>query len=150
MVAVAVASAFFALTWSCGRNGSGVVRVVGIHRGRFVYVTAESPGLPVTRDWSRWELECDANYLDLSDSTMWWDSSDPAWRAGVLWERLGPNVGAGVSLVYPVLLTAIPAAFLWYKYRRRYGPHQCQKCGYDRAGLAADAKCPECGIVPTK
>jgi rubrerythrin len=26
----------------------------------------------------------------------------------------------------------------------------CPRCGYDRRGLAADAKCPECGMVPIK
>jgi hypothetical protein len=25
---------------------------------------------------------------------------------------------------------------------------ECRSCGYDRRGLAADAKCPECGTVP--
>jgi hypothetical protein len=53
-----------------------------------------------------------------------------------------------MSVLYPVLLTTIPAAFLWYQDRRRFGPQGCQKCGYDRRGLAADSKCPECGTVP--
>jgi hypothetical protein len=26
----------------------------------------------------------------------------------------------------------------------------CGSCGYNRRGLAADAKCPECGTIPTK
>ncbi|HVU62894.1 MAG TPA: hypothetical protein VHC70_02865 [Phycisphaerales bacterium] len=29
--------------------------------------------------------------------------------------------------------------------RRRARLNLCPKCGYDRAGIAADAKCPECG-----
>jgi hypothetical protein len=32
--------------------------------------------------------------------------------------------------------------------RRRRG--RCTTCGYDRRGLAAGAKCPECGTVPRK
>jgi peptidoglycan/LPS O-acetylase OafA/YrhL len=53
----------------------------------------------------------------------------------------------GVALLYPVLLTAV---LLWYADRRRFAPGRCAKCGYDRAGLGAVAKCPECGTVPAK
>jgi hypothetical protein len=70
------------------------------------------------------------------------------WHAGLLYARDPSACTIGVSAVYPVLLTTIPAAFLWYKDRRRLGPHQCKKCGYDRQGLAADTKCPECGSPP--
>jgi hypothetical protein len=69
------------------------------------------------------------------------------WRAGVLWTRTPFGWELGVSVVYPVLLTTIPAAFLWYKDRRRFGPHACKGCGYDRRGLPAEAKCPECGTL---
>jgi ribosomal protein L34E len=41
---------------------------------------------------------------------------------------------------------ALPAAFLWYRHRRRaIGPGRCPRCGYDLAGLAEGAGCPECG-----
>jgi rubrerythrin len=33
--------------------------------------------------------------------------------------------------------------------RRRMRRDLCPRCGYDRRGLAADAKCPECGSVPS-
>jgi hypothetical protein len=32
--------------------------------------------------------------------------------------------------------------------RRRARTTHCPKCGYDRTGLAASAKCPECGAAP--
>jgi hypothetical protein len=32
--------------------------------------------------------------------------------------------------------------------RGREGRHLCPKCHYDRTGLAASAKCPECGAAP--
>lgn len=32
--------------------------------------------------------------------------------------------------------------------RARGGVNLCPKCTYDRTGLAADAKCPECGALP--
>jgi hypothetical protein len=72
------------------------------------------------------------------------------WRAGLLWYEYAGLRGIGFSLLYPVLLTTLPAAFLWYKDRRRFGTHACGGCGYDRRGLPAQAKCPECGTVPAR
>jgi hypothetical protein len=72
------------------------------------------------------------------------------WHCGILCNRLNPGWSVGMSVVYPVLLTTIPAALLWYKDRRRLGPHACQKCGYDKSGIAVDTKCPECGTVPAR
>jgi hypothetical protein len=70
------------------------------------------------------------------------------WSAGVLSTRHAYGWEVGVSMMYPAALTLAPAALLWYADRRRFGPGLCKSCGYDRAGLAADAKCPECGTVP--
>src|SRR5882724_6935200 len=52
-----------------------------------------------------------------------------------------------VPLYLPLALTLAPAAFLWRREirRRRMPIGRCAGCGYDRAGLAPDAKCPECG-----
>src|SRR5262245_7751668 len=36
------------------------------------------------------------------------------WRAGILWVRRDDFLAAGMSLLYPVLLTTLPAALLWY------------------------------------
>ena len=70
--------------------------------------------------------------------------------ANLLWlPRLVSNPGynalAWVPFWIPAVCLAIPAAFLW---RRRFGPGHCAKCGYDRAGLFDDTKCPECGTTP--
>jgi hypothetical protein len=70
------------------------------------------------------------------------------WHSGVLWYQTAFRWTFGASLLYPALLTSLPAALLWYIDRRRFGPGLCPTCGYDRTGLAADAKCPECGTVP--
>jgi hypothetical protein len=58
----------------------------------------------------------------------------------------------GVSVAVPLWIPAIVlgawAGLLW---RRELWPRaewRCAKCGYDRRGLVADAKCPECGTVP--
>jgi hypothetical protein len=76
--------------------------------------------------------------------------SSGVWRAGMILARDSCGWIAGLSLVYPVLLTTIPAAFLWYNDRRRSSPHTCPNCNYDRRGLPAQANCPECGTTPAR
>lgn len=51
-----------------------------------------------------------------------------------------------IPLWAPCALLAIPAAWLWWRGRRRFGLGQCQSCGYHLAGLRA-AACPECGVI---
>jgi hypothetical protein len=52
-----------------------------------------------------------------------------------------------------VVAFAAPACILWLTDRRSNWfrlAGACPKCGYDRRGLAADAKCPECGKLPER
>lgn len=72
----------------------------------------------------------------------------PRWRAGLGLGHDSTSLYLGVSVLYPVLVTTVPAALLWYADRRRFGAGGCPKCGYDRRGLGADATCPECGTTP--
>src|SRR5436190_638693 len=72
------------------------------------------------------------------------------WHAGVLYAPGEWGFVAGASMLYPVALTLIPAALLWYADRRRARPGLCGGCGYDRAGLLVEVKCPECGTVPAR
>jgi hypothetical protein len=71
------------------------------------------------------------------------------WTFGVL--RHSPFPGESViavTLFYPFLIGAVPAAFLWsafFRRRRRERVGLCDDCGYDRRGIAPDAPCPECG-----
>ena len=62
--------------------------------------------------------------------------------------RRGPYSAVVVPLWLPWL--AIAGLTIWrWRADRLIVPHACSKCGYDRRGLAMDAKCPECGTVPT-
>jgi hypothetical protein len=73
-------------------------------------------------------------------------SSDVVWRPDF---HLSPGtLSMKVPLWMPFALWAIPTITLFAldlasARRRRMG--QCAKCGYDRAGLAPGAVCPECG-----
>ena len=55
-----------------------------------------------------------------------------------------------VPLWFPALLSLLATAAAWRadaKYLRRAREGACLACGYDRAGLAAGAVCPECGAA---
>ncbi len=55
-----------------------------------------------------------------------------------------------VPLWLPLVLTAIPTAFLFWRGRRRIPPDRCQECGYDLTGNVS-GKCPECGVpIPSE
>jgi hypothetical protein len=65
---------------------------------------------------------------------------------------IGNGEMIGVPLWALVSVVLLPAALLWgadVRLARRRRGGLCLSCGYDRRGLAADAKCPECGTVPT-
>ncbi|HVU63862.1 MAG TPA: hypothetical protein VHC70_07790 [Phycisphaerales bacterium] len=56
-----------------------------------------------------------------------------------------------VPLWLPAMLTVVVSAAAWRLdslARRRARLNLCAKCHYNRAGLAAVAKCPECGEPP--
>jgi hypothetical protein len=66
-----------------------------------------------------------------------------------LWEHSRSANGrtryVSVSIA-PIMLAAGLVAFaMWRSDLRRMPPGACPQCGYDRAGLAFEAPCPECG-----
>ncbi len=52
---------------------------------------------------------------------------------------------ATIPLWLPLLLIALPTAWLWRR-DRRYPPGHCRKCGYNLTGNES-GKCPECGAL---
>jgi hypothetical protein len=125
--------------WGCSvqaERGTLVLLIMGdqapVGRQRRLYLDCET-----AKEW-RWGTEEDMRFL--------------GWVGGV-WARHAesPPLSVwylGTTVLYPVLLTTIPAAFLWYKDRPPRGPHACKGCGYDRRGIAAEGPCPECGSAP--
>jgi hypothetical protein len=148
-VGQAVVSRFFAWDYHTSSNSGDSVWTVRIGTGQVLVI--------------RWEEVGQRNLKLPSEWRGWWESywywgypseKSPydrlfTWHAGILYSPDPSFWVAGASVLYPVAVTLIPAALLWYADRRRFGPGLCTKCGYDRRGLAADAKCPECGTVPS-
>jgi hypothetical protein len=56
--------------------------------------------------------------------------------AAPMWIVFAAFAGPALWLWWPRIVG------IWWK-----GPGLCWKCGYDRAGLAEEAKCPECGAT---
>jgi hypothetical protein len=80
---------------------------------------------------------------DLARPAPQWTSSVPAARVlpcAPLWDGLVVNT----AFYSACLLGLLAAAGIVVRMLRRAGG-RCGACGYDRRGLAADARCPECG-----
>ena len=70
--------------------------------------------------------------------TWWaWGKEEQSWRSGsayTVWPAAPLFLAVGAALYLPGNRAA-----------RRRRKHQCVRCTYARAGLPADAPCPECG-----
>jgi hypothetical protein len=114
-------------------HGSGWLAVTGsffwIERGHFVfgfdhsYADSDIKGwrfVPAEQPWGWW--------WNLESAPGTWVLTTPLW--------------------FPALLCLSVAGVAWRLdtlARRRVRLNLCPKCNYDRAGIAKDAVCPECG-----
>jgi hypothetical protein len=129
------------------RNDS-VLWVVSVDRG-LLYAGMVVGVRPVdVASLKRWKVARYSGWYWGTKGDTRYASPRSTWNGGVLWSRDASGWGAGVSVLYPLLATTIPASFLWYTDRRRPRAGHCAKCNYDRRGLAPDANCPECGTTP--
>jgi hypothetical protein len=136
-------SLFCMMTWYDGTvwhvgYGHGVVGGVRVD---YEEEARQSPGVQVVR-WQR-GLTVDRSW---SVPVIWWPEAgcdgSPTFARRVV-----------VPLWLPFALAAVPTSLLWraeLRRRRRIRQGLCAGCGYDRRGLPADAKCPECGTVPAR
>jgi hypothetical protein len=62
-----------------------------------------------------------------------------------LWSGLRAEAGATAAVLAPAWVMALTSIRVVRRWRG-----SCPACGYDRRGLPADAKCPECGTAPAR
>ena len=70
---------------------------------------------------------------------------EPRHRGLWRWDHFGIACGLPVLLAGLTTFTTLAAWRFDILARRRERVGICPKCGYDRAGIAKDAMCPECG-----
>jgi len=109
--------------------------------------------------FDRWELErLTVSANERLDWYWWfaWEAGGRQYTVSVLKDgKFKPLVLTTRPMVripmwLPALLFAVPAGLLWrtdIRAARRSRSGSCPDCGYDRRGLATDAKCPECGAA---
>lgn len=135
LAAALVAFWFISLWWSVKWVPSDVVGQMGLWCGRlWIHVTNGIPG-------EEFFLPGEMTFYRYTAPRMYW------WFE---YGSTGTLRWLYVPLWVPFVLAAAGAFGAW---KVRIGPGgkgRCGECGYELAGLANDAKCPECGGGPLK
>jgi hypothetical protein len=74
----------------------------------------------------------------------------PSWNGAGTWDTKSDSWVIAIPLWIPALGSLAIGMIAWRLdtlARRRARLNLCPKCNYDRAGIAADAVCPECGCA---
>jgi hypothetical protein len=70
------------------------------------------------------------------------------WLPGYRFDAFGGRISRDLWVpLWPAVAVANLFAVVHWRRARRVHPGSCPSCGYSRAGLAADAVCPECGAA---
>jgi hypothetical protein len=148
VLAFVVCAVWVASFWVAARRswGAGVSILldageIGVSQGTLYWLTWNSgSALGGFQKGSIVDYEVAVGYSWGPSVSSWWPPHGGRWVAA--------NHGAGwVPLWPPTAILALLAAWLWRRHfvRRRLLRSGHCACGYDRAGLADDAPCPECG-----
>ena len=124
------------ITWYVSISNCGVLVARDSGAGLGLGRPLRSWSLPTRQAWKDLTLSLPGQVSYTPLSIKWL----PTYTFGSVpgtWEQVS------VPLWIPLLLLAIPTAYLWHT-DRRAKPWQCPKCRYDLRGLDGGV-CPECG-----
>ncbi|HEX2837368.1 MAG TPA: hypothetical protein VHN77_04485 [Phycisphaerales bacterium] len=114
---------------------------VGLLRGVFIVERFDPPLAPGTR--------LGGQTVDTCRTQLSWSPEAPYVLPR--WRSSGPPLPM-TTVMIPLWLLVLPAAAATAHFHRRLRASQlagcCRTCGYDTAGLAPGAPCPECGTRP--
>lgn len=152
VVCVVIAGLWIAsMEWTITRiaysTRSTSVVAVGLGSLRIAWVRDDRPARRLVLWSAQRRVQPGRPYLDV-DVLGWFTlglprpgtTPIPRWMAGP-----SNDIDLWVSLWMPFVATALPTGWLWWRDRRARWVGHCAACGYDLAGLAAGAVCPECG-----
>jgi hypothetical protein len=136
LVALWIGSGWLDLSW---RNSSRSLELSASPVGE-VSLLRESAPWPTRAEGVTSRQDRDFSFAGFAFHRTDWTSTS---RAGFVWwieVPLLPLIAAGAVLCgYACCREALA------RRRARWSANPCSNCNYDRAGIAADAKCPECG-----
>lgn len=140
------------VTWASGSLAAIVlVTLVSTRWYQAVWYFPEGGGLSLT--WGQFTLAgniAPAPVQARGRSHLVAGRVDPRIEWAGAWGSYGNTWYLAVPLWLPTVLLACLAGGAWraHSSRRRERTGTCARCGYDRAGLATGAACPECGTTP--
>src|ERR1051325_7784757 len=127
----ALSSSVWVSYWRSGPNGK---IELGLQEGRFA--------------WSFDELDIDFLHISGWYCFRTYDTPSFGWGSPVSWRSDDPRLHGGSVALWAAALPIGGATIrIWAgRVRERWSPRgRCGRCGYDLAGLASGARCPECG-----
>lgn len=113
------------------RARAGTLYSLQLRSGCFVAIVCSSTDPIFALDWPPWD----------------WERRDEAlrWLPRYETEPRQSWTLIAIPLWAPLLLAGVPTGLMCLRGRNRRAAQQCAACGYDLAGLAPGAVCPECG-----
>lgn len=138
MAAIWLLSIFYFVMWE-----DGATYWAGVGSGAISFACYDAP--EVARQFPGWMAHPRGLVIEVMPyhRSLWWlrggsQGSPPCSRA------------LFVPIWIPLFAAGLPSGMLWraeLRRRSRLSLGRCASCGYDRRGIAANAKCPECGTV---
>jgi hypothetical protein len=127
---------------------AGETTIGGLDEGVFYWFIYPPDGTkPMKGDIELWGLACSIQTrrrslldgLSFEVPVVEYDRTLDGW-----WSRYQSVRYVELPLWLPLLIVALPTAFMFYRDRNRIPPGHCSTCGYNLTGNVSGV-CPECG-----